>query len=56
MTCRSWRGCSPVSGSPAAQPPQLRPELRGYYVREGAFEFNPARHDFGPKTLAGSRR
>ena len=40
-------------GIAAAQPPQLRPELRGYYVRSGAFEFNPARHDFGPKTLLG---
>jgi uncharacterized protein (DUF1800 family) len=40
-------------GIAAAQPPQLRPELRGYYVRAGAFEFNPARHDFGPKTLLG---
>jgi uncharacterized protein (DUF1800 family) len=33
--------------------PRLRPELRGYYLRAGAFEFNPARHDFGPKTLLG---
>ena len=40
-------------GIAAAQPPQLRPELRGYYVRAGAFEFNPARHDFGPKILLG---
>jgi len=40
-------------GIAAPRPPQLRPELRGYYVRAGAFEFNPARHDFGPKTLLG---
>jgi uncharacterized protein (DUF1800 family) len=40
-------------GIAAAQAPQLRPELRGYYVREAAFEFNPARHDFGSKTLLG---
>jgi uncharacterized protein (DUF1800 family) len=40
-------------GIASPQPPQLRPELRGYYVRAGAFEFNPARHDFGPKTLLG---
>ena len=40
-------------GVAAAQPPHLRPELRGYYVRAGAFEFNPARHDFGPKILLG---
>ncbi|HEY6456747.1 MAG TPA: DUF1800 domain-containing protein, partial [Steroidobacteraceae bacterium] len=40
-------------GIAAARPPPLRPQLRAYYVREGAFEFNPARHDFGPKTLLG---
>lgn len=33
--------------------PRLRPELRGYYVRHGLFEFNPARHDFGTKVLLG---
>jgi uncharacterized protein (DUF1800 family) len=40
-------------GIAGAEPPHLRPELRGYYQRDGAFEFNPARHDFGPKTLLG---
>jgi uncharacterized protein (DUF1800 family) len=40
-------------GVAGAEPPHLRPELRGWYLREGAFEFNPARHDFGPKTLLG---
>jgi uncharacterized protein (DUF1800 family) len=40
-------------GIAAAEPPHLRPELRGYYVREGGFAFNPARHDFGPKSLLG---
>ncbi|HEY6454879.1 MAG TPA: DUF1800 domain-containing protein, partial [Steroidobacteraceae bacterium] len=40
-------------GIAAAPPPHLRPQLRSYYMREGAFEFNPARHDFGPKTLLG---
>ena len=40
-------------GVAAAEPPHLRPELRGFYLREGAFEFNPARHDFGPKSLLG---
>ncbi|HTV79873.1 MAG TPA: DUF1800 domain-containing protein [Steroidobacteraceae bacterium] len=34
-------------------PPHLRPELRGYYLRDGAFEFNPGRHDFGAKQLLG---
>jgi uncharacterized protein (DUF1800 family) len=42
-------------GIAAAEPPRLRPELRGYYVRDGAFEFNPARHDFGPKILLGQQ-
>jgi uncharacterized protein (DUF1800 family) len=40
-------------GVAGPEPPHLRPELRGAYVREGAFEFNPARHDFGSKTLLG---
>jgi uncharacterized protein (DUF1800 family) len=40
-------------GIATPEPPRLKPELRGYYVRDGAFEFNPARHDFGPKTLLG---
>jgi uncharacterized protein (DUF1800 family) len=35
--------------------PRLRPEWQRLYVREGAFEFNPARHDFGPKVLLGHR-
>ncbi len=33
--------------------PKLKPELQGLYVRKGAFEFNPARHDFSRKTLFG---
>lgn len=33
--------------------PRLRPALRGYYVRRGLFEFNPARHDFGAKAFLG---
>jgi uncharacterized protein (DUF1800 family) len=28
-------------------------ERQPLYLRRGAFEFNPARHDFGPKTLLG---
>jgi len=34
-------------------PPPLKAEWRGLYVRRGAFEFNPARHDFGAKVLLG---
>lgn len=33
--------------------PKLKPEWQALYRREGAFEFNPARHDFGAKTLLG---
>ncbi len=33
--------------------PNLRAELRGQYVRDGLFEFNPARHDYGVKTVLG---
>lgn len=34
-------------------PPQLKPEWQALYRRAGAFEFNPARHDFSTKTLLG---
>jgi uncharacterized protein (DUF1800 family) len=33
--------------------PHLKPEWQPMYVRRGAFEFNPARHDFAPKVLLG---
>jgi uncharacterized protein (DUF1800 family) len=33
--------------------PHLRPELQPQLVREGAFEFNPARHDYGDKSFLG---
>jgi uncharacterized protein (DUF1800 family) len=33
--------------------PHLRREWVAFYRRSGAFEFNPARHDFGPKVLLG---
>ena len=31
--------------------PKLKPEWQQLYRHDGAFEFNPARHDFGGKTL-----
>jgi uncharacterized protein (DUF1800 family) len=34
-------------------PPKLKAEWEKLYIHRGAFEFNPARHDFGPKTLLG---
>jgi uncharacterized protein (DUF1800 family) len=33
--------------------PQLRPDWQPLYIHESLFEFNPARHDFGDKTLLG---
>jgi uncharacterized protein (DUF1800 family) len=42
-------------GINAGAPPKLKPEWQRLYVRSGAFEFNPARHDFGAKILFGHR-
>ena len=36
-----------------ANPPKIKPELADQYVREGLFEFNPNRHDYGDKTFLG---
>jgi uncharacterized protein (DUF1800 family) len=33
--------------------PKLKPELQSQLLREGAFEFNPARHDYSDKTFLG---
>jgi uncharacterized protein (DUF1800 family) len=33
--------------------PKLKPEWQRLYRRDGAFEFNPARHDFGTKVFLG---
>jgi uncharacterized protein (DUF1800 family) len=35
--------------------PKLKPEWQRLYRHDGAFEFNPARHDFGGKTLLGKQ-
>ncbi|MBB3227238.1 uncharacterized protein (DUF1800 family) [Luteibacter sp. Sphag1AF] len=35
------------------EPRRLRPQWQALYVREGVFEFNPARHDFGDKVFLG---
>jgi uncharacterized protein (DUF1800 family) len=40
-------------GVNAGDAPRLKPDLERWYLRRGAFEFNPARHDFSPKTLLG---
>jgi uncharacterized protein (DUF1800 family) len=39
----------------AGNEPKLKPEWQRLYRHQGAFEFNPARHDFGAKTLLGKR-
>ncbi len=41
------------SGINAGEAPKLKPEWRPLLRRSGAFEFNPARHDFSRKTLLG---
>ncbi|HTC45131.1 MAG TPA: DUF1800 domain-containing protein [Steroidobacteraceae bacterium] len=40
-------------GVAGPEPPKVRAELRSLYRREGGFEFNPGRHDFGSKVLLG---
>jgi len=35
--------------------PKLKPELQGKFIRDGLFEFNPARHDFGDKVFLGHK-
>ena len=35
--------------------PKLKPEQQAFYVRRGLMEFNPARHDFGAKTVLGRK-
>ena len=41
-------------GINAGDAPRFKPDLQRLYERRGAFEFNPARHDFGAKTLLDS--
>jgi uncharacterized protein (DUF1800 family) len=33
--------------------PKVRPDRQSHYVRQGLFEFNPNRHDFGDKVFLG---
>lgn len=42
-----------VSTKPEA--PKLKPEWQKLYIRDGLFEFNPARHDFGDKEFLGHK-
>jgi uncharacterized protein (DUF1800 family) len=42
-----------VNVNPNAKPPNLKPQLQNQYVRDGLFEFNPNRHDYGDKMFLG---
>jgi uncharacterized protein (DUF1800 family) len=42
-----------VGVNQSSQMPQLKPEQQGQYTREGLFEFNPNRHDYGDKVFLG---
>jgi uncharacterized protein (DUF1800 family) len=42
-------------GINTAQSPHFKQDWQGLYRRRGAFEFNPAQHDFTTKTLLGQR-
>jgi uncharacterized protein (DUF1800 family) len=42
-----------VGVSLSSEAPKLKPEQQARYVRQGLFEFNPARHDFADKILLG---
>jgi uncharacterized protein (DUF1800 family) len=42
-------------GVAVGEPPALRPALAPLYVRQGATEFNPQRHDMGEKLVLGQR-
>ena len=39
--------------NPSGDKPKLKAEWAPLYIRDGAFEFNPARHDFGDKMFLG---
>jgi uncharacterized protein (DUF1800 family) len=36
-----------------SEDPKIKPELQSQLFREGGFEFNPARHDYGDKVFLG---
>ncbi|HEU4777805.1 MAG TPA: DUF1800 domain-containing protein [Telluria sp.] len=42
-----------VGVSTDGTPPRIRPALQSQYVRQGLFEFNPNRHDYGDKVFLG---
>ena len=50
---RVLTGVGVTQRPPGEEPPRMKPAMRRHYVRQGLFEFNPQRHDWGPKTLLG---
>jgi uncharacterized protein (DUF1800 family) len=44
-----------VGIDPNSTPPNLAPQRQRYLLRDGLFEFNPARHDFDDRVLLGQR-
>jgi uncharacterized protein (DUF1800 family) len=44
-----------IGVSTATEAPKLKPEWQKQYQHRGAFEFNPARHDYGEKVLLGKK-
>ncbi len=44
-----------VGIDPNHDDPKLKPDFQKLLVREGLFEFNPARHDFGDRVLLGQK-
>src|SRR5476649_889289 len=42
-----------VGIDPRPEDPKIRPALQGQLIREGLFEFNPNRHDYGDKVFLG---
>ena len=42
-----------VGIDPRPDNPRLRPQLQDQLIRQGLFEFNPARHDYGDKLFLG---
>lgn len=42
-----------VGVDPRPEDPKLKPELQSQLIRDGLFEFNPARHDYSAKRFLG---
>ncbi len=42
-----------VGVDPRPEPPKIAPQHAGELIRDGLFEFNPNRHDYGDKVFLG---